>query len=343
MPTASERKRHICTPRSAACIAATASMAVERRLKAACPVSNASAAAIRPGRAVITHSGDLASPPCKRPSTDGYTAAIERSGGDPARKSACAHYLEIGAAFVILAAVALALQHFHLLPRGFSVSDQMSYGLVLLIGLVASVSSCLAVTGGLLVALAAKYNEANPYLTDRQRLTPHLYFNAWAGIISYTAARRRDRRARRRADAHRRPQAARSPAGLASMIVLGLNMLGLFPPLSAAICRAAAGSFAPSARRCRQRDQGRGIPAGRRHLLPALRLHSGAAALCAEQGELHDRRADDACLRARHAAGAALALGVSSLAKGASRSTSCASRAPPSSCSASSISSTAWC
>ena len=61
----------------------------------------------------------------------------------------------------------------------------MSYGLVFLIGLVASVSSCLAVTGGLLVALAAKYNEANPYLTDRQRLIPPIYFNL-GRIVSYT-------------------------------------------------------------------------------------------------------------------------------------------------------------
>jgi hypothetical protein len=44
---------------------------------------------------------------------------------------------------------------------GLGVSDTMSYGLVFLIGLVASVSSCIAVTGGLLVAAAAKYNEAN--------------------------------------------------------------------------------------------------------------------------------------------------------------------------------------
>src|SRR6185295_16920124 len=101
------------------------------------------------------------------------------------RNAGLRHYLEIGAAFVILIGVALALQHFQLIPRGFSVSDQMSYGLAFLIGLVASVSSCLAVTGGLLVALAAKYNEANPYLTGRERLIPPLYFNL-GRIISYT-------------------------------------------------------------------------------------------------------------------------------------------------------------
>ena len=76
------------------------------------------------------------------------------------------------------------------LPRGFSVSDQMSYGLVFLIGLVASVSSCLAVTGGLLVALAAKYNEANPYLTDRQRLIPAALFQRGPDRVLHGARRR---------------------------------------------------------------------------------------------------------------------------------------------------------
>jgi sulfite exporter TauE/SafE len=65
------------------------------------------------------------------------------------------------------------------------VSGEMSFWLVFAIGLVASVSSCMAVTGGLLVAVAAKYNDASRKLTSVQRLKPHLYFNAgW--IASYT-------------------------------------------------------------------------------------------------------------------------------------------------------------
>ena len=55
--------------------------------------------------------------------------------------------------------LAFALQHFGLMPRGFAVSEGMTLGLVFLIGLVASVSSCMAVTGGLLVATAAAYND----------------------------------------------------------------------------------------------------------------------------------------------------------------------------------------
>ena len=61
----------------------------------------------------------------------------------------------------------------------------MTLGLVFLIGLVASVSSCMAVTGGLLVAAAATYNDNTPGLTGFQRLKPHLYFNA-GRILSYT-------------------------------------------------------------------------------------------------------------------------------------------------------------
>jgi sulfite exporter TauE/SafE len=94
-------------------------------------------------------------------------------------------YLEIGAAFLIILAILLALGRFDLLPAQFGVSETMSYGLVFVIGLVASVSSCIAVTGGLLVAIAAKYNEATANLTPMQRMKPHIYFNA-GRILSYT-------------------------------------------------------------------------------------------------------------------------------------------------------------
>jgi len=94
-------------------------------------------------------------------------------------------YIEIAAAFAIIIGVLLALGNFDLLPNQFGVSETMSYGLVFVVGLVASVSSCIAVTGGLLVAVAAKYNEAIVRLTPMQRLKPHVYFNA-GRIISYT-------------------------------------------------------------------------------------------------------------------------------------------------------------
>jgi copper chaperone CopZ len=140
------------------------------------------------GYALVTHAGTLDLTALQSAlGDDGYTVSA-RDPNQPlpvATGNSGRDYLEIAAAFLVLAGLAALLHELNLLPRGLSVSDSMSYGLVFVIGLVASVSSCLAVTGGLLVAIAAKYSEANPQLSDRERLIPHLYFNA-GRIISYT-------------------------------------------------------------------------------------------------------------------------------------------------------------
>jgi sulfite exporter TauE/SafE len=130
-----------------------------------------------------------------------------------------------------VAAVVFAARHFDLLPKGLTVSDQMTLGFVFLIGLAASVSSCMAVTGGLLVALAAKYNETASDQSAAQRFVPHLYFNIgrllsyalFGGIIGAAGA-----------------ALALSPAvtGIvtiavsAVMILTGLQMLGIVPRLA---------------------------------------------------------------------------------------------------------------
>jgi sulfite exporter TauE/SafE len=139
-------------------------------------------------------------------------------------------YLEAAAAVLIVLGGFFLARQFDLLPRGLSVTDNMTYGFVFLIGLVASVSSCMAVTGGLLVALAAKYNEAARGLTARQRFVPLLYFNAGrilsyallGGLIGTIGS-----------------VLALSPlvTGILTivlsviMIVIGLQMLGVLPPL----------------------------------------------------------------------------------------------------------------
>src|SRR5438270_3042178 len=102
-----------------------------------------------------------------------------------ATKNSPRDYVEIGAAFLIIIAILLVLGRIDLLPKQLGVSETMSYGLLFVIGLVASISSCIAVTGGLLVAVAAKYNAANRDLTGIQRFKPHIYFNA-GRIASYT-------------------------------------------------------------------------------------------------------------------------------------------------------------
>ena len=114
---------------------------------------------------------------------EGYTASLPSNApsGEPNRTR---DYVQIGAVFAVLAGAALLVQHLGLVPKGFTVSENTGYGLAFLIGLAASVTSCMAVTGGLLIALAAKYNEANAALSPWRRFKPHLAFNV-GRILSY--------------------------------------------------------------------------------------------------------------------------------------------------------------
>jgi len=93
-------------------------------------------------------------------------------------------YAEIGAVILYIIGAYLILNQFDLIPDTLGVTDNMSYGFVFLIGLVAATSTCLAVAGGLLLAVANKYNEANPHLTGKEKFRPHIYFNV-GRITSY--------------------------------------------------------------------------------------------------------------------------------------------------------------
>jgi sulfite exporter TauE/SafE/copper chaperone CopZ len=139
-------------------------------------------------------------------------------------------YLEIGAIFLLLFGLYIALSQFDVLPRGVTISDNMSYALVFLVGLVASVTSCIAVTGGLLLAVAAKYNTANPGLAGLQKLKPHIYFN-FGRIVSYTLLGGAVGALGSALTLSPEVNAALTLLASIVMIVLGLQMLGLFPSL----------------------------------------------------------------------------------------------------------------
>jgi sulfite exporter TauE/SafE len=140
-------------------------------------------------------------------------------------------YVEIGAAFLVLVGILFALSRFDLLPQRLTISDEMSYGLVFAIGLVASVSSCMAVAGGLLVAVAAKYNQISGNLTSLQRLKPHLYFNA-GRVVSYTILGGAIGALGATLTLSNEINGFLTIAASAVMILLGLQMLRLFPSLT---------------------------------------------------------------------------------------------------------------
>lgn len=112
----------------------------------------------------------------------GYSVSLMKFSGnitkpDSPRKNSYEEYLEIGYAFLIVVTVYLVLKRFDILPKGLSVNDNMSYPFIFAIGLVAALSSCIAVTGGLLVAVAGRYAETHPNLVGWQKFKPQLYFN----------------------------------------------------------------------------------------------------------------------------------------------------------------------
>ena len=103
-----------------------------------------------------------------------------------AERAAYSGYLRFAGAVIVIAALFLLLSRIDLLPDGISFGDNIGYGLVFLIGLLASVSTCIAVTGGLFMSLASKYDEQASHLAPSVRFVTYLSFNA-GRIISYTA------------------------------------------------------------------------------------------------------------------------------------------------------------
>lgn len=93
-------------------------------------------------------------------------------------------FARLGSAALMVLAVYLLFKNFNLVPSVAAGKD-LSLGVVLVMGLVAAVSSCIAVTGGLLVAIASAHTQAHPEATGWQKFRPHLYFNL-GRVVSYT-------------------------------------------------------------------------------------------------------------------------------------------------------------
>ncbi len=116
----------------------------------------------------------------------GYTVVdpAQDAAGEATQRTAKRDMVELGAVFLIVVAAYLILRQFKLVPD-IGVEDSMGYGFVFVIGLVAALSTCMAVTGGLLVAVAATYAKEHPYLTGWQRFKPNMYFNI-GRVAGYT-------------------------------------------------------------------------------------------------------------------------------------------------------------
>lgn len=160
---------------------------IERRFKKI-PCVRRVRASHTTGRAEVVYYGDLDIKALQSAiADDAYTVSRvrEQEAGAFASRNTSRDYVEIGAVFLTFVALYVLLRQLDVLPDRLTVPSTISYGLAFLIGLVASVSTCIAVTGGLLVGVAAKYNAASGHLSGIQRFKPHIYFNV-GRIVSYT-------------------------------------------------------------------------------------------------------------------------------------------------------------
>jgi len=51
-------------------------------------------------------------------------------------------------------------------------------GIVLLVGLTAGISTCMAIVGGLVLGIASRFNQSHPLASSKAKFIPHLFFNA---------------------------------------------------------------------------------------------------------------------------------------------------------------------
>jgi uncharacterized protein len=201
---------------------------IERRFKAVQGIRKVRARHAA-GTAEITYDGALDLRALREAvEEDGYTVSDRAEEIAQTREKSGRDYLEIGAALLAVVTVFLILKKLDLLPENLAVPDTISFGLAFAIGAVASVSTCMAVTGGLLVAAAAKYNASHGQLTGTQRFKPHLYFNA-GRLISYTLLGAAIGALGSAFTLSVEASAILIIAASGVMVVMGLQMLSLFP------------------------------------------------------------------------------------------------------------------
>lgn len=95
-------------------------------------------------------------------------------------------YENLGLAFLILIVIYLSLKFFGISDISLDTNgNNLSSGFIILIGLVAGFSTCMALVGGLVLGLSSKYVISRPQATASQKFKPHLFFGL-GRIISYT-------------------------------------------------------------------------------------------------------------------------------------------------------------
>lgn len=115
-------------------------------------------------------------------SGDGYR--VSNAENAPEKKRRLREYGKTGAIFLVIFSAYLIARQLNIVPD-LGVSSDMSYAMIFALGLVAALSTCMAVTGGLLLALSARYAETHKTASVFAKFAPHIAFNT-GRVLSYT-------------------------------------------------------------------------------------------------------------------------------------------------------------
>lgn len=117
----------------------------------------------------------------------GYTPG--RSAALPLLSRRPIDYGYLAAGLVLVAAIYLAIQVLGLDRLAVAQEGEISFLTSIVVGLMAGFSSCMALVGGIVLGLAAKWAEQNPAEDGWRRFQPHIHFNAGRilGFIAFGA------------------------------------------------------------------------------------------------------------------------------------------------------------
>jgi sulfite exporter TauE/SafE/copper chaperone CopZ len=125
------------------------------------------------------------------PVTEQAVKAIQSAGyyvgaeNLPVFSSNVKDYEKLGYGLIIFLLLVIALRFTGLSNLlDFNIETSTSLPVVFVIGLVAGISSCMALVGGLILAVSAKYSEKNSGASLVQKFRPHIFFNL-GRILSY--------------------------------------------------------------------------------------------------------------------------------------------------------------
>lgn len=118
-----------------------------------------------------------------RPSDNEIAQAVHAAGydvGDPKKlpwfSNNSKDYIDLAKAAVLLYVIYILAKQFGIFDLTVNTEEKGVY-VALMVGLVAGISTCMALIGGLVLGLSARHAELHPEATTVQKFRPHLFFN----------------------------------------------------------------------------------------------------------------------------------------------------------------------